>query len=56
MKIKDQYFKIFQNLSQNCLKFKENLQKSGDFAQNSVQKWVDWYMNGSLFLEILVSV
>ena len=45
------FFKIFPNLSQNWLKFKKILEKSGDFAQNLAQNWADWYMNGSLFLE-----
>ena len=49
-------FKIFPNLSQNWLKFKKMLENSGDFAQNLVPNWSDWYMNGSFFLEKLVFV
>ena len=50
------FFKIFPSLSQNWLKFKKVLEKSGDFAQNLAQTWSDWYMNGLLFLEKLVFV
>ena len=45
------FFKIFQNLSQNWLRFKKILEKSCDFAQNVAPNRADWYMNGSLFLE-----
>ena len=38
------------------LNFFFKLGKSGDFAQYSVQNWVDWYMNRSLFLEKFVFV
>ena len=51
-----QFFKIDLNLSQNWLKFKKILTKLGNFVQNWDQNWADWYMNGSLFLEKLVSV
>ena len=51
-----QFFKIFENLSQNWFKFKKILEKSDDFAQNLVQNWADRYMNGSLFLEKVVFV
>ena len=44
-----QFFKIFPNLSQNWLKFKKIWEKLGNFAQNLVQNWANWYMNGSLF-------
>ena len=50
------FFKSSLNLSQNWLKFKKILEKSGDFAQNLAKYWTDWYMNGSLFLEKLVFV
>ena len=51
---------IFQNLSQNWLKFKKILEKLGDFAQNwapnwPIGKWMgdfflkNWYLYGSLF-------
>ena len=50
------FFKICTNLSQNWLKLKKLLEKSGDFAQNLAQNWVDWYMKWSLFLEKLVPV
>ena len=50
------FSKIFPNLSQNGLKFKKILEKWGGFAQNLVQNWSNWYMNGSLFLEKLVFV
>ena len=33
-----------------------NLEKVGNFAQNLTQTWADSYMNGSLFIEILVFV
>ena len=49
-------FQKFRNLSQNWLKFKKILEKSGDFVQNLAKNWTDWYMNGSLFLEKLVLV
>ena len=49
-------FKISPNWSQNWLKFKKILEKSGDFAQNLMQNWSNWYMKGSLFLEKLVFV
>ena len=49
-------FQKFRNLSQNWLKFKKILEKSGDFAQNLAKNWTDWYVNGSLFLEKLVFV
>ena len=49
-------FQKFRNLSQNWLKFKKILEKSGDFVQNLAKNWTDWYMNGSLFLEKLVFV
>ena len=49
-------FQKFRNLSQNWLKFKKILEKSGDFAQNLAKNWTDWYMNGSLFLEKLVFI
>ena len=49
-------FKIFPNLSQNWLKWKKFLENLGDFAQNLVQIWSNWYMNWSLFLEKLVFV
>ena len=42
---------FFLNLNKNWLKFKKIWEKSGDFAQNLVQNWTDWYMNGSLFLK-----
>ena len=65
-----QFFKINPNLSQNWLKFRQNwlkfrqnwlkfkkiLEKLSDFAQNLVQNWSEWYMNGSHFLEKLVFV
>ena len=47
---------IFQTLSQNWLKFKNILEKIGNFVQNLAQNWADWYMNGLLFLEKLVFV
>ena len=50
------FFKTFPNLSQNLLKFKKILEKSGDFPQKFAQNWADWYMNESLFLKILVLV
>ena len=51
-----QFFKIFPNLSKNCLKFKKILEKSGCLGQNLAQNKADWYMNGSIFLEKLVFV
>ena len=50
------FFKIWPNLSQNWLKFRKILEKMGNFVQNLAQNWVDWYMNGLLFLEKLVFV
>ena len=46
------FFKIFPNLSQNWLKLRKILEKSGDFVQN----WSDSYINGSQFFEKLVLV
>ena len=46
----------FQNCPKFDAKFKEILEKLGNFAQNLAQKWANWYMNGSLFLEKLVLV
>ena len=54
--INGQLFKIVPNLSQNWLKFKKILEKSGDFAQNLSQNRADWYMNVLIFLEKLVFV
>ena len=50
------FLKSSPNLSQNWLKFTNILEKSGGFAQNLAKNWTDWYINGSLFLEILVFV
>ena len=50
------FSKIFRNLGQNWPKFKKIWEESGDFAQNLVQNWADWYTNGSVFLEKLVFV
>ena len=36
------FFKIFPNLSQNWLKFKETFDKSGDFAQNLDRLVYEW--------------
>ena len=47
-------FQNFPKFEQN--QFEKILEKSDDFAQNLVQNWSDWYMNGSLFLEKLVFV
>ena len=45
------------SIFQNFPKFEPIiLEKSGDFAQNLAQNWADWYMNGSLFVEKMVSV
>ena len=50
----------FSKLSQIWAKigsnFKKILEKSGDFAQNLVQNWSNWYMNRLLFLEKMVFV
>ena len=50
------FFKIFPNLSQNLLKIKKILGKSGDFAQNLDQNWADRYMKGPLFSWKLIFV
>ena len=49
-------FQIFPHLSQNWLKIKKILEKSGDFAKILAQNRTKWYMNGSLFLENLIFV
>ena len=49
-------FQKFPKWSQNWLKFKKILEKSGDFAQNFAKNGTEWYMNGSPFLEKLVFV
>ena len=41
----------FSKFSQIWAKIGLNLRKFCDFVQNFVQKWVDCYMNGSLFLK-----
>ena len=41
---------FFFKFEPNWFKFKEILEKSGNFGQNLVQNQADWYMNGSLFL------
>ena len=50
----------FSKLSHICAKVGSNftkiLEKTGEFAKNLAQIWVDWYMIGSLFLEKLVFV
>ena len=46
---------IFQNFPK-FEPFKKILEKSGDFAQNLVQNWADWYMNWSLFIKKSVFV
>ena len=50
------FSKFSRYLSQNWLKFKKIWEKIGNFVQNLVQNWADWYMNGLLFLEKLVFV
>ena len=49
-------FQIFKILSQISSNLKNFLKYRAIFAQNLAQNWVDWYMNGSLFLEKLVFV
>ena len=47
---------IFQNMSQNWLKFKKIWTNQATFFQNWAQNWTNWNMNGSLFPEKLVFV
>ena len=47
------FAQIWAKIGSNLRKF---WKKSSDFAQNLVQNWSNWYMNGSLFLEKLVFV
>ena len=41
----------FSKFGQIWLKFKKILEKIGNFVQNLVQNWADWYMNGYFFLK-----
>ena len=45
-------FKSSPNLSQNWLKFKKILRKSGDFAQNLAKNWTIGIWMGHFFLKI----
>ena len=50
-KIWYQFFKTFPNLSQlkKIAEIWENMEKSGDFAQNFAHNRADWYFYGSTF-------